>query len=116
MRMASPAVRATVFGAYGFVGNYVVSKLAADGIQCIIPWRGNDMEIRHLKVQGDLGVVQPVTFSPRDDDSIRRAIEGSDIVINLIGKVRGKRCIRGAVCGAPGCRRRWQGWVRAYAV
>lgn len=35
---------------------------------------------------GDLGVVAPVPFNPRDDDSIHRALEGSDIVINLIGK------------------------------
>ena len=38
------------------------------------------------QVNGDLGVVAPVPFSPRDLDSIRRAVEGSDIVINLIGK------------------------------
>ena len=106
VRMASPALRATVFGAYGFVGNYVVSKLAADGIQCMIPWRGDDMEWRHLKVQGDLGVVQPINYSPRDDDSIRRSVEGSDIVINLIGKVRGvgseaTRGALGARCLAP---------------
>jgi hypothetical protein len=64
------------------------SNAAASGVQCIIPWRGDDMEWRHLKVAGDLGVVAPVPFNPRDDDSIHRALEGSDIVINLIGKVR----------------------------
>lgn len=46
------------------------------------------MEWRHLKQMGDLGVVIPVPFSPRDEDSMHRAMEGSDIVINLIGKVR----------------------------
>lgn len=35
---------------------------------------------------GDLGVVAPMPYSPRDLDSVKRAIEGSDIVINLIGK------------------------------
>jgi NADH dehydrogenase (ubiquinone) 1 alpha subcomplex subunit 9 len=35
---------------------------------------------------GDLGVVCNVPFNPRDEDSVRRAIEGSDVVINLIGK------------------------------
>lgn len=44
------------------------------------------MEWRHLKVMGDLGIVAPLPFSPRDTDSIRRAVEGSDIVINLVGK------------------------------
>ena len=89
VRCASPALRATVFGAYGFVGNYVVDRLAADGIQCIVPWRGDDMEWRHLKVNGDLGIVVPRPYSPKDKDSIRRCIEGSDIVINLCGKVSG---------------------------
>jgi NADH dehydrogenase (ubiquinone) 1 alpha subcomplex subunit 9 len=41
---------------------------------------------RHLKVMGDLGVVTPMPFHPRDVDSIRRAVSGSDIVINLVGK------------------------------
>jgi hypothetical protein len=45
------------------------------------------MEWRHLKVNGDLGIVVPVPFNPADEASIDRAIEGSDIVINLIGKV-----------------------------
>lgn len=44
------------------------------------------MEARHLKVMGDLGNVGIMPFNPRDRDSIREAIEGSDVVINLIGK------------------------------
>ena len=44
------------------------------------------MEWRFLKVMGDLGGVVPVPFSPRDEASVRRAIEGSDIVVNCIGK------------------------------
>jgi len=88
VRSANPGLRATIFGAYGFVGRYVTNLLAADGVQCIIPWRGDDMEWRHLKVNGDLGIVMPRPYSPRDKDSMRRCIEGSDIVINLCGKVR----------------------------
>lgn len=48
------------------------------------------MEWRHLKVTGDLGVIAPVPFHPKDDNSIHRALEGSDIVIDLIGKVSSK--------------------------
>ncbi|RHY29143.1 hypothetical protein DYB32_005397 [Aphanomyces invadans] len=44
------------------------------------------MEVRHLKVNGDLGTVAHVPFSVRDKDSIRAAIAGSNVVINLIGK------------------------------
>lgn len=86
MRAAKTGARATVFGAYGFMGKYVVWLLAKGGTQCIIPFRGDDLEWRHLKVMGDYGMVTPVPFSPRDDDSIRRAIGQSDIVINLMGK------------------------------
>ena len=88
VRSSNPGLRATIFGAYGFVGRYVTNLLAADGIQCVIPWRGDDMEWRHLKVNGDLGIVMPRPYSPKDKDSMRRCIEGSDIVINLCGKVR----------------------------
>lgn len=57
------------------------------------------MEWRHLKVMGDVGVVVPMPFSPRDARSIARAVEGSDIVINLCGKVSERRgrtrgCVR----------------------
>ena len=52
----------------------------------VIPYRGDEMEIRHIKVMGDLGNVANVPFSVRDPDSVRKAVEGSDVVINLIGK------------------------------
>jgi len=87
-RNQNPKLRATIFGAYGFVGKYLTPLLSGAGVQCIIPYRGDDMEWRHLKVGGELGVVVPVPFSPRNEDSMRRCIEGSDIVINLCGKVR----------------------------
>ena len=69
--------------------NSVPSPRAANqGIVTILPFRGDHMDTRHLQRMGDLGVAVPVPFSPRDEDSIRRATENSDIVINLIGKVR----------------------------
>jgi uncharacterized protein YbjT (DUF2867 family) len=86
LRSAKTGLRATVFGAYGFLGQYVVGYLAGEGTQCIVPFRGDDMEWRHLRVSGDYGVVVPTPFSPRDEDSMRRATEGSDIVINLMSK------------------------------
>jgi NADH dehydrogenase (ubiquinone) 1 alpha subcomplex subunit 9 len=59
---------------------------ASKGVQTVIPFRGDDVEWRHLRVSGDLGMVAPVPFHPDDEDSIRRAVAGSDAVINLIGK------------------------------
>lgn len=47
---------ATVFGATGFLGRYLVAKLAKAGTQVIVPYRDEDLK-RHLKVTGDLGQV-----------------------------------------------------------
>ena len=52
----------------------------------MVPFRGDDMEVRHLKVMGDYGMVQPIPFDPKVEDSVRAAIQQSDVVINLIGK------------------------------
>lgn len=50
---------ATVFGATGFFGRYLVSKLASRGTQVIVPYRDEE-EMRHLRVTGDLGQVVPL--------------------------------------------------------
>lgn len=59
---------------------------AGDGARCVIPFRGDDMEWRDLRVMGDLGMIVPMPFSPLDDASIRATIRNSDVVINLAGK------------------------------
>lgn len=56
------------------------------GNPLVAPFRGDDMEVRHLRVNADLGNVALPPFSPRDRESIRAAVEGADVVINLIGK------------------------------
>ena len=76
----------TIFGASGFLGRYVVNILGNQGTTCIIPFRGDDHEVRHLRLMGDYGRIHPHPFSPKDDDSMRAAIARSDIVINLISK------------------------------
>lgn len=86
LRSHTTGLRATIFGAYGFLGRYVTALVAGSGTQVVVPFRGDDLEWRHLRVMGDLGGVVPVPFSPKNPDSVRRCIEGSDIVINLIGK------------------------------
>ena len=48
--------------------------------------RGDDMEMRHLKVAFDLGRCSFVFYEPRDEDSIRQVIADADVVVNLIGK------------------------------
>lgn len=48
--------------------------------------RGDDMEMRHLKVAYDLGRTRFVFYSPRDRESIKEVIADADVVVNLIGK------------------------------
>ncbi|CAG8515948.1 2447_t:CDS:2 [Diversispora eburnea] len=76
---------ATVFGCTGFLGRYVVSKLAKHGTQVVVPYRDED-EKRHLKVNGDLGQVVPLEFDLRNEKNIHECIRNSDIVYNLIGR------------------------------
>jgi NADH dehydrogenase (ubiquinone) 1 alpha subcomplex subunit 9 len=48
--------------------------------------RGDDMEMRDLKISYDLGRTRFVFYEPRDRDSIKNVIADADVVINLIGK------------------------------
>lgn len=85
-RESSPEIKACVFGSTGFLGRYVVSSLAQVGAQVNVPFRGQEDEVRHLKLTGDLGRIVNFPFAPSNEDSVRRAMEGCDVVINLIGK------------------------------
>ncbi|KAF8682719.1 RmlD substrate binding domain [Rhizoctonia solani] len=76
---------ATVFGCTGFLGRYLVSKLAKAGTQVIIPYRDED-EKRHLKVLGDLGQIVPLEWDLRHEDQIAECMRHSDIVYNLVGR------------------------------
>ncbi|TMW63610.1 hypothetical protein Poli38472_002551 [Pythium oligandrum] len=85
-RVQGNGITAAVFGAYGFLGRYVCAELGTKGNTMLLPYRGDDMEVRHLKVNGDLGQVGLIQFDPRERDSIRYAMRGADVVINLVGK------------------------------
>ncbi|CAN8070781.1 unnamed protein product, partial [Agarophyton chilense] len=85
-RSSVSGVSATVFGATGFLGRYVVNHLGRIGSQLTVPFRGDELLARHLKPMGDLGQIVPLPFELRDHDSLRQAIRGSSVVVNLIGK------------------------------
>ncbi|KAK6349903.1 NADH-ubiquinone oxidoreductase 40 kDa subunit [Orbilia brochopaga] len=75
----------TVFGAAGFLGRYIVSRLARTGCSVVVPYR-EEMWKRHLKVTGDLGRITFLEFDLRNTQSIEESVRHSDIVINLIGR------------------------------
>jgi len=86
LRSTTTGLRAAVFGGGGFVGRYVIGLLAGGGSQVVAPSRGCEMAMRHLKPMADLGGLALPAFEARDTDSIRRAVAGCDVVINLVGK------------------------------
>ncbi|KZO93605.1 NAD(P)-binding protein [Calocera viscosa TUFC12733] len=75
---------ATVFGCSGFLGRYVVSKLAKSGSNVVVPYR-DDYKIRHLRVSGDLGGVVQMEWELRSEQQIAECLRHSDIVYNLVG-------------------------------
>ncbi|KAM9230539.1 NADH dehydrogenase [ubiquinone] 1 alpha subcomplex subunit 9, mitochondrial [Dugong dugon] len=85
-RSSVSGVVATVFGATGFLGRYVVNHLGRMGSQVIIPYRCDAYDLMHLRPMGDLGQIIFLEWNGRDKDSIRRAVEHSNVVINLVGR------------------------------
>eukprot|EP01127_Copromyxa_protea_P004846 TRINITY_DN14667_c0_g1_i1.p1 TRINITY_DN14667_c0_g1~~TRINITY_DN14667_c0_g1_i1.p1 ORF type:complete len:374 (-),score=92.57 TRINITY_DN14667_c0_g1_i1:83-1204(-) len=84
-RSSVSGVIATVFGCTGFLGRYVVNHLGRHGSQVVLPFRGEESDYNHLKVMADLGQLVPLKWDSRDKDSIRRASEYSNVIINLVG-------------------------------
>ncbi|GAU27537.1 hypothetical protein TSUD_29690, partial [Trifolium subterraneum] len=85
-RSSVSGIVATVFGATGFLGRYVVQQLAKMGSQVLVPFRGSEDCPRHLKLMGDLGQIVPMKFNPRDESSVKAVMARANVVINLIGR------------------------------
>ncbi|KAM4734402.1 LOW QUALITY PROTEIN: NADH dehydrogenase [ubiquinone] 1 alpha subcomplex subunit 9, mitochondrial [Anableps anableps] len=78
--------RYTVFGATGFLGRYVVNRLGRVGSQVVIPHRCDQYDLMYFRPMGDLGQIIFMEWDARNKDSIQRAIEHSNVVINLVGR------------------------------
>jgi len=85
-RSSFSGIVATVFGASGFVGRYVVNRLGKIGSQIIVPYRGDPYVVRPLKLCGDLGQVLFLPYHLEDEESIRKAMKYSNVVINMVGR------------------------------
>jgi len=74
----------TVFGGSGFVGRHAVRALASQGWRIRAAVRRPDLA-GHLQPMGAVGQIHAVQANVRFPDSVRRAVEGADAVVNLVG-------------------------------
>ncbi len=74
----------TVFGGSGFIGRYVVRRLAHAGKTVRVAVRDTERAL-FLKTAGGIGQIVPLHAPVSDDAAVRRAVSGADWVVNLVG-------------------------------
>jgi len=96
--------QATVFGGSGFLGRYVVKRLADAGWRIFVAVRQPE-RAGFLRPMGDVGQVVPIKTNITDQEAVAAAVEGSDLVINLVGILYEKGPQRFAAVHAQGAER-----------
>ena len=75
---------ATVFGGSGFIGRYIVKRLAKEG--WVVRVAGRDPAAAHfLRPLGNVGQIVPMPVRVQDDAAVAWAVKGADAVFNLVG-------------------------------
>jgi NADH dehydrogenase len=74
----------TVIGGSGFIGRYVVEKLAHHGCLIRVAVRRPERAL-FLKTSGEIGQITPLPVNIRDPQSIAAVVSGAQAVINLVG-------------------------------
>ncbi|GGG33115.1 3-beta-hydroxy-Delta(5)-steroid dehydrogenase [Caldovatus sediminis] len=84
--MRGPGVRkvATVFGGAGFIGRYVVQRLAQRDYVVRVGTR-DPAGARFLSTQGRVGQIVPLAADIRDEAAVARAVAEAELVVNLVG-------------------------------
>ena len=75
---------ATVFGGSGFIGRYVVKRLAHQGYVVRVAVRDPEAAL-FLKPMGAVGQVVPLFASVMNEATVHRAVAGAEVVVNLVG-------------------------------
>jgi len=74
----------TVFGGAGFVGRYLVQRLAERGARVRVAIRRPE-EGLFLKPMGGVGQIEIVAANLRNWPSVQKAVAGADAVVNAVG-------------------------------
>jgi uncharacterized protein YbjT (DUF2867 family) len=81
---------ATVFGGSGFIGRYVVKRLAQQGFVVRVAVRDPEAAL-FLKPMGAVGQIVPLYASVTNEPTVQRAVEGAEVVVNLVGLLADSR-------------------------
>ena len=81
---------ATVFGGSGFIGHYVVQRLARKGFIVHVAVR-EPASALFLKTSGAVGQIVPLAGPVTNDADVNRCVEGAEVVINLVGILAERR-------------------------
>lgn len=76
--------RIAILGGSGFIGRYVVKRLAERGDVVAVGGR-NAAAAKFLKLKGDVGQVALINVSISDENLLRAFVANSDAVVNLVG-------------------------------
>ena len=90
--VASGATRrvATVFGGSGFIGRYVVKRLAQHGYVVRVAVRDPEAAL-FLKPMGAVGQIVPLYAAVTNAATVARAVEAATIVVNCVGILAERR-------------------------
>lgn len=94
----------TVFGGSGFIGRYLVQRLAGRGWVVRVAVRRPQAAL-FLKPLGDVGQIVPIAASLLREDTVAAAVDGAACVVNLVGILYESRRQTFAAIHAEGARR-----------
>jgi uncharacterized protein YbjT (DUF2867 family) len=82
--------RTVVLGGSGFIGRYIVKRLAARGEVVTVGCRHAE-EAKFLKPMGDVGQIVPLNVAIGDESLLPAFLAGNDALVNCVGILRENR-------------------------